>query len=163
MATTDSQPQNDEQQDGDHPTNGKRIDIHPVVNDTTNQDRESLLLFKVPASLTGDLEGATEQLAIGINKIFTSKITIDHLEFFAWNVSDGIMFAIGAYAGKHQDRTQRRCRKSKRNRARSRSRLQRCTGSWLATRSRTKTVGCPTHSPQKWDRSPSACSVPSPA
>jgi len=104
---TDSQPQDDEQQEGDHPTSGNRIDVHPVVNNTTNQDRENLLLFKVPASLTGNLEGATEQLVIGINKIFTSKITIDHLEFFAWNVFNGIMFAIGAYAGKHQNRTQR--------------------------------------------------------
>jgi hypothetical protein len=83
------------------------IEVIPPTTDETGFDRGVALLIEVDDTMEGHLETAEEVLPCAIRDLYaSSKLNIDHVEFFAYNTSDSVVFGLTSYLANITNSTQ---------------------------------------------------------
>jgi len=95
-------PPQDDQPDADELST---IEITPKKRESTQLDR-FVLFVEVPDTMAGKLETAEQDLAKAIRKTYKSHTIIDHIEFFALNLPESVLFALTAFSPKITPKTQ---------------------------------------------------------
>jgi len=74
------------------------IEIMPQTQEPSPLDRPAALLIEVDDTMAGQLETAENDLPSAIRDLYAGARRIDHVEFFAWNLPESVLFAITAYS-----------------------------------------------------------------